>query len=84
MKDLGTFGGSSSNAYAINSSGRVTGSADVADLFPPERSFVYHGRHLAPLNIDGPSIARGINERGDIVGTLGSSSSLPLQEWTGD
>jgi probable HAF family extracellular repeat protein len=74
LKDLGTLGGLSSFAYAINDRGEIVGNADTDDpnyeLHP--RAFVWdsaHGmRDLGTLN-GGWSSATDINENGQIVGS---------------
>ena len=77
MRNLGAFSephlATASFAFAINSSGVVVGSAEV-----PERmahAFRYAGGSLEDLGMFGgiESVARAINDRGDIVGdaTLG-------------
>lgn len=71
-QELGTLGGSSSWAYAINGRGDVTGCASTAD----ERwhAFQWRGGEMVDLTPDLPagatSCGRGINIRGEVVGEI--------------
>lgn len=69
IRDLGTLGGASSRAYAINEQGWVVGEAETrsgrlhAFLWTPERGM----RDLGTLGGQ-TSRAYGINDRGEVVG----------------
>lgn len=63
MRDLGTFGGATSVAYAINAAGRVVGEADTSSGVP--RAF-----RTAPLG--------NVNAAGNNLGTLGGPRSRAL------
>ncbi len=86
--DLGTFGGTMSNAYAINASGQVTGFAA-----PPDgnfQAFRYDHGVLHGLGTYGVKRSRGwgINDHGLVVGDDGydgnSSSFLQGKAWKND
>ena len=68
MVEIGTFGGPSSSASAINGRGVVVGTADLAD--GTTHAFVYRNGQLNDLGtLGGPnSSARNINNKGQIVG----------------
>jgi len=69
-QDLGTLGGPSSRGYAINESGQVAGSSTTATgathafLWTPGQGM----RDLGTLPGGASSIARGMNDRGEVVG----------------
>jgi probable HAF family extracellular repeat protein len=72
MRDLGTLGGSTSHAYAINDLGQMVGTSRTANEFP--QAFVWSGGVMRNLNDLVPPIpggflweARGINDRGQIA-----------------
>ena len=67
MKDLGTLGGATSGAYAINNSGQVVGSADTPNY---THAFLYSGGTMSDLGTLGgtTSIAQGINASGQVIG----------------
>jgi probable HAF family extracellular repeat protein len=74
VTDLGTLGGSTSSARAVNASGQVTGSADlpgdaVSHAFLWENGAM---RDLSPPG-GGPSTALGINAAGSVVGFFSAS-----------
>ena len=66
--DLGTLGGTSAKAYAINNAGQVVGEARNAS--GATRAFLYSGGKMNALPTLGgsSSIAYGINDSGRIVG----------------
>jgi probable HAF family extracellular repeat protein len=69
MVEIGTFGGPSSSASAVNNRGVVVGSADRAD--GATHAFSYRNGHLHDLGTLGGanSSAKAINGKGQIVGT---------------
>ena len=74
MTDLGTLGGSGSQAYGVNDSGEVVGSA-YRDGDVTVHAFLYSGAGLMDLGTLGGtnSIAFGINSAGEIVGSSQTS-----------
>jgi probable HAF family extracellular repeat protein len=73
MNDLGTLGGTNSNAHAINNSGRVVGASDTAS--GQLHAFLYENGQMKDLNSLIPQNsgwtleeASGINTAGQIVG----------------
>ena len=71
MNDLGTLGGSGSAAFGINNLGFVVGQADTSD---PAISRAFQWDPTTGVMTDlgtpaGPSVARAINDWGEIVGT---------------
>lgn len=70
--DLGTLGGPSSAATAINDSGEVAGFSTTPD--GATHAFLYAGKTLLDLGAMGgaDSMATAINSRGEITGTFGS------------
>jgi probable HAF family extracellular repeat protein len=67
VTDLGTLGGSYSEAFAINGSGSVVGDSSTAD--GSGHAFLYSGGVLLDLNLPGTSsTARSINRSGQIAG----------------
>lgn len=68
LRDLGTLGGASSEAYAINDTGSVVGWAENADGH--YRAFLYRSGKMTDLGTLGgtSSAARSINNAGVIVG----------------
>ena len=68
--DLGTFGGASSFAYAINDSGQVVGTA-FSESEAPTRGFVYSSGAMNPIQAGaGNTWTYGINNAGTVVGTM--------------
>ena len=67
MQDLGTLGGSTSRAYAIDNSGRIGGQSH--DSNGDSHAFLYDGtmHDLGTLG-DSNSFARGINDLGQVTG----------------
>jgi probable HAF family extracellular repeat protein len=82
LHDLGTLGGTGSQAYSINNGGEIVGDADTAQViqtgFGPDHlqhAFLYHNGKMLDLNSLLParttwelSRATSINDRGQIVG----------------
>ena len=70
LRDLGTLGGRSSNAFGINERGQVVGESDTGrtdnDGSPVRHAFLWHDGRMTDLGI--PSSAHAINDRGQIVG----------------
>ena len=85
MSDLGTFGGSSSTANAINGAGQIVGYASYAGDVQ-QHAFLYSGGMMTDLGTLGgnTSDAYAINASGQIVGqvshVLRSRARLPLQQ----
>ena len=76
VTDLGTLGGSSSQALGINASGQVVGVADRADGLHGA-AFLYSGGVMTDLEtIPGGnwSQANGINASGEVVGIAGQAA----------
>jgi probable HAF family extracellular repeat protein len=73
IQDLGTFGGTTSQANYINSSGIVVGRAQNASTF--NRAFRWENGLMTDLGTLGgnTSVANKINASGDIVGTAQDS-----------
>ena len=80
MTDLGTLGGSTSVAYAINSASQVVGYAS-----PPTGSvhaFLYSGGKMTDLGAFGDaSVAEAINTSGVVVGTAYVVNSNGTAAW---
>jgi probable HAF family extracellular repeat protein len=83
MKDLGTFGGSSSYGRDINNLGQVVGQSDMPDGI--RHAFLYTDGRMLDLNslispVDGWTLgyACGISDNGYITGygTIGSGSTM--------
>jgi len=70
VKDIGTLGGTNSEALAINKSGEVVGDAETSNGTP--HAFLYRKgstRDLGTLaGYDTASFARSINDQGEVVG----------------
>jgi len=74
---IGTFGGKSSSAYAINNAGLIVGEADTAEDFS-SHAFIYHiSIGLIDLGTLGgsSSSAQDINEGGIVVGYAGNKNN---------
>jgi probable HAF family extracellular repeat protein len=76
LVEIGTFGGASSSASAINGRGVVVGSADLAD--GTTHAFSYRNGLLHDLGTLGGanSSAKDINKKGQIVGTAQQADGL--------
>lgn len=78
VKNLGTFGGTSGHAWAINNSGQVVGDASLATSI--RHAFLYQGAGLTDLgalpNLPDSS-AHDINNNGDIAGWSRTRCSSP-------
>jgi probable HAF family extracellular repeat protein len=79
MRDIGTLGGTNSEAYAINNAGQIVGGADIAPTNTGRvtHPFVYNNGVMTDLgSFGGSAEARHINNTGQIVGYsfLGSTS----------
>ena len=72
MTDLGTLGGSSSDATGINDSGQVVGDSWLSTAANSGRdAFLYSGGSMTDLGtLGGDSYATGINDSGQVVGHL--------------
>jgi len=67
ITDLGTLGGSYSEAFGMNASGQIVG--DSATASGSGDAFLYSSGHMSDLNLPGTSgTARAINTSGQIVG----------------
>lgn len=80
MIDLGTLGGSTSDAVAINNKGQVIGRAKVTDTPFVRHAFVWEKGEMTDLGAVTPctrSTAISINSAGQIVGDLGSCTNDP-------
>ena len=75
VEDLGTLGGSRSYASAINDSGQVVGSSNLAGD-QNNRAFLYKDGKMTDLGTLGgtSSEAKGINISGQVVGWSDNSS----------
>jgi probable HAF family extracellular repeat protein len=76
MKDLGTLGGNSSEAYSINQTGQITGYAQNGQN---DRAFLYGGGVMTDIGSRlGSSLPNsygfGINDSGHVTGTAYNSS----------
>jgi len=70
MTDLGTLGGFNSTAYAINSAGQVTGTANTSTATNATHAFLSDGttmRDLGSLGADSTGVA--LNESGQVAGS---------------
>ena len=74
MTDLGTLGGSKSDAVAINNKTQVVGRAVVTDTPFVRHAFLWEKGQMTDLGAVAPcqrSTAQSINSRNQIVGSLG-------------
>ena len=72
MQDLGSLGGSYSQAFGINSSGEVVGSSR-SQLYGASYAFLYSNGTMQNLGTLGgySSVAYGVNDAGQVVGQSG-------------
>jgi probable HAF family extracellular repeat protein len=82
MHDLGTLGGPSSNGYAINARGQITGSSDI-DIagIASTHAFLYSDGTMQDLGVLGGgliSVGLGINASGQVAGWSYNSGYLML------
>jgi probable HAF family extracellular repeat protein len=78
--DLGTLGGSQSEAFAIASNGKVAGGALNAGGY--QAAYVYSGTQMEKLYAPGEARASGINDAGQVVGTVWGVSGAQAGVWT--
>jgi probable HAF family extracellular repeat protein len=79
VQDLGTLGGNSSQAYALNNSGQVVGFSNISNnVYAHAVLFSGTGSNNIDLDSQGPvsytGEARGINDSGQIIGWAYTSS----------
>jgi len=74
--DLGTIGGDSSTADAINDVGQIVGASSISNIAPYGHAFLYWRGHMTDLGTLGGSASRafGINIRGQIVGQAATAA----------
>lgn len=81
VKDLGTLGGQTSGAYALNETGQVAGSAEAAD--GSTQAFVFRGGRMVDLG-RGTAFrnteAFGINDAGQVVGAGSTERQVVTQD----
>ncbi len=79
MTDLGTLGGSTSGANAINASGQITGVAYTNGTSNYDHAFLYSNGKMTDLGTLGGqnvSVGTGINDSGQVVGYAYASNGL--------
>jgi len=82
LTDLGTLGGSRSEAFGINNIGQIVGQADTDMFFdfgsPVSHAFLYNGGPLKDLGTLGGtfSTAQDINKQGQVVGYSDTASGF--------
>jgi len=79
MTDLGTLGGTFSEARAIDGTGDVVGTSTLSGTsFAPTHAFLDHNGHMTDLGTLGGScsFAYGINEVGEVVGQACSTNQV--------
>lgn len=81
MTDLGTLGGPTSSARAINARGQVVGESTTAE--GATHAFVWQDGLMTDLGTldGGNSSARVINDRGQIAGTSSSEAGSNAVLW---
>jgi probable HAF family extracellular repeat protein len=80
ITDLGTLGGTTSEALAINNRSQVVGRARVSDAPVIRHPFIWEDGHMTDLGMVSPCIngtAFGINNQGKIVGSLSGCTDDP-------
>lgn len=77
MADLGTLGGTRSQAFSINDHGQIVGGSTTTTI-PEQHAFLYSGGVMNDLGTLGgsQSIALGINQSGQIVGYSATTGNL--------
>lgn len=78
MTDLGTMGGTFSEARAVNSTGDVVGTSTLSGTsFNPTHAFLDHNGHMNDLGTLGGSCsyAYGMNDFGEVVGQACTTSN---------
>lgn len=82
VTDLGTLGGTSSGAYALNNSGSVVGAANLASQ--SGNAYLYSGNTMTGLNSPGAvaSQANGINGPQQVAGTIYTSTGARATVWS--
>jgi probable HAF family extracellular repeat protein len=80
ITDLGTLGGSSSQAFGISATGQAVGAATTAGFLHPFSSFGGGLTDLTGSAAEG--IASGVNSAGTIVGTQYFKGVAYASEWT--
>ncbi len=82
MSDLGTLGGTSSEAMSINTRGAVVGTSNIAPGNEQIDAFLERGGKLTDLGPLNPIVEAvggvAINARGDITGLAGASSDAMI------
>ncbi len=81
VTDLGTLGGSSSGATAINDNGQIVGSS--VDNYGDSQAFLYSAGQMTALisilrNNIAQSAALGISPNGQSVGSINTGSDVPV------
>ncbi|MEU8238975.1 hypothetical protein AB0C07_12065 [Actinoplanes missouriensis] len=75
VTDLGTLGGDYSESLAVNNRGEVLGVSNNAPA-SPERPFLWRAGVMTDLSEYGVAAATGINDSGEICGTMGLHAAL--------
>lgn len=80
ITDLGTLGGRTSEALAINNKTQVVGRARLSDTPVVRHPFIWADGHMTDLGMVSPCIngtAFGINNQGQIIGSLSGCTDDP-------